>query len=288
MAADMDRPSSIFEFLTAENPRVVQPELKNKNNTTSRKYHYPTQFRKWNEFNFGTLEKIFSGKLIQEARQARREELPAYPTIISETDCLITDEGITSELIAKWNKTIVNAALRPIRGPFQPTLWYSNSKDHGKVEATPPSSTTMKRKQPERMDDPPAKKSKKKSKHGFRPDSGAASPQITIPNDGGPISALPARERFPKEYKPARKWESGEALSDRWIKDGKWLPGRREKNYAMPIRQAYTYCVEYGCRYGCILTCAEAFIFRIQPLDKTPGESHRVLYGSVRCELHRC
>ncbi|KAJ4156018.1 hypothetical protein LMH87_001232 [Akanthomyces muscarius] len=40
-------------------------------------------------------------------------------------------------------------------------------------------------------------------------------------------------------------------------------------NCAFPFRQAYTYCVEFNCRYGCILTTEEAFVFRIRPVDPT-------------------
>lgn len=50
-----------------------------------------------------------------------------------------------------------------------------------------------------------------------------------------------------------------------------WQRADSRKQQAWPIRQAFTYCIDNMCRYGCILTCEEAFIFRVQPLDEEPG-----------------
>ena len=45
----------------------------------------------------------------------------------------------------------------------------------------------------------------------------------------------------------------------------------------MPIRQVYTYCTEHGCRYGCILTTEEAFVFRIRPREEVDNDVKRGL-----------
>ncbi|KAI0812083.1 hypothetical protein GGR55DRAFT_703962 [Xylaria sp. FL0064] len=87
-------------------------------------------------------------------------------------------------------------------------------------------------------------------------------------------SELKFLERLLKDYKPALKWDSrvlrrgGEFIND----EGEWAaPGKSKQNKVLPIRQIYTYCVEWGCRYGCIISTQEAFIFRIKPRSVSPG-----------------
>lgn len=52
-------------------------------------------------------------------------------------------------------------------------------------------------------------------------------------------------------------------------------------NFAWPVRQAYTYSIQHMCRYGCILTCNEAFIFRVKPRDEEPGKSPPISHPTV-------
>jgi hypothetical protein len=102
------------------------------------------------------------------------------------------------------------------------------------------------------------------------PDSGAT---LTCRIHGAecPSSEI---ERLPKDYKMAKKWTSSQLIESLVDEDGTWKRGGSGARLAMPIRQAYTYCVFYGCRYGCILTTEEAFIFRIKPKNQDSGKSH--------------
>ncbi|KAI1318981.1 hypothetical protein F5Y16DRAFT_414336 [Xylariaceae sp. FL0255] len=103
--------------------------------------------------------------------------------------------------------------------------------------------------------------------------------------DGGAISLVEDmegtdafEEHFPKEIKTAYNWSS-QALRNGELTDaetGEWIGSKGQSNRNAPIRQAYTYCVNYRCRYGCILTTEEAFIFRIRPRENPSGEAHDI------------
>lgn len=74
-------------------------------------------------------------------------------------------------------------------------------------------------------------------------------------------------ERFPKEYKQYMLWSFDKVLKNGLFDtDGAWTRGRENSVYAWPIRQAFSYSLKYRCRYGCIMSSHEAFIFRIKPI----------------------
>lgn len=244
MAAD-DRAKTIFQLLTSDNCRVVHEPPPDKKNTKGRGWYGPTQLKEWEEFNFSTLESIYDGKLMEEARKSRNT-LPHYPTL-SLTDDRVTDERTTVSVLTKWNHTIVNAALEAVQDPLHPSLWvhwkgisnwhdFASSLDKGQ-----------------------------KTREGV-PDGGAIAAC-----ESGPASVDTAKERLPKEYKPALKWHS-RSLHRLVNEDGRWIGINNIHNDAMPLRQAFTYCVEKGCRYGCIVSTQEAFIFRIRPIKKIRGK----------------
>ncbi|KAM0440766.1 hypothetical protein ACHAPT_000067 [Fusarium lateritium] len=276
--------TTIFELLTAENPEVVHPDPKSKQLTSSKTYWYPKELRPWAEFNFKTLEDVFAGALLREARQTGRP-LPAYPTVFPEHDCVVTDEKSTTSLISKWNETIVNTALMSIRNEFHPSIWNSKKREHDKQEAEPLPKSQGKRKQPPRRSAQSyrVQKPRKSRFSKLNPDSGAVYHALSPDEHGSPK----VKERFPKEYKTASKWSSDEFFRSGFLnKKGEIKKGMMIKNYCMPINQAFTYCVTYSCRYGCILTCGEAFIFRVRPRAAPPkkdgSDSQKALARSLR------
>lgn len=260
--------TSLLEFLTTKNPEVDQPELAHKTLTSSPLYYIPKQLKAWDEFNFETLQQIFGGDLIREAR--RMDRVLPYPMIIPEADCKVTDERTTTRLLAKWNESIVISALLAVDKKFNATVWNSSVRVHEKTDVGSKHKRKGSRVQPSRK---LAYRVKKQRKHlRLRPDSGAIASSPSFELDGSAALSF-SQERFPKEYKTASKWQSDALLRGEVTNsEGEWVDGHEESNYAMPIRQAFTYCVTYECRYGCILTCGEAFIFRVRPRGQPDGE----------------
>lgn len=218
---------SIFDYLTAPNPRIQYYEGNSRSLTTSIKYHVPKQLIHWDEFNFRTLETVYNKSLIQEARH-KRCSLEAYPHILPEWDCQVGDEATTIAMLTKWNHTIVTQALEDVRQSFNPCFWVQGS-GKSKVKA----------------------------------DAGAISSSL----GHGSTTTAKEKQMLPKDYKTANKWMSSAVFEKGLIdqKTGLWGATASKKPEAMPIRQAYTYCIKHQCRYGCILSTGEAFIFRIRP-----------------------
>lgn len=266
---------SIFEYLTTQNPKVIHPEPTSKSLSNSPKWFFPAQVTRWGDFNFETFAAIERGVLIDEARRMDRPPL-SYSAISQKYDCVVADESATTRLLDRWNEVIVRTALLSVRHTLHPSIWVSGVRRQEKQEGGERQleialSRRAKRKQPPRKKPHRVNKSKKTSLSRLRPDSGAISHDAPLYPEGSPDHPL-SRERFPKEYKTASKWKS-ECIEagDLFDSNGEWRDGALNKNNAMPIKQAYTYCVTYGCRYGCILTCGEAFIFRVRPRAQLPG-----------------
>lgn len=270
MAKKRRKAQSIIEYLTAKNPDISPTDACKKRNTSHHDYHSPKELREWTEFNFETLEAIFGGELLKEARK-KCSSLPHYPHLDEEIDqSLGSDEPSTRSILTKWNHTIVLAALRKTQVEFNPCVWRDRLGTKNTTNAEGSAKEVAKEATEELQDDDCQENegcrdghndnpSKPKSKRSRQPDGGSISVHET--------KNKKARERFPKEYKPASNWNS-QKLSDGLCTDeetGRWLEDEEENNDNAPIRQAYTYCVDYECRYGCILTTKEAFIFRIQP-----------------------
>lgn len=269
MAKKPRKAQSIIEFLTAKNPDISPLGAYKKRNTSRHDYHYPRELREWKEFNFETLEAIFGGELLKEANK-KRSTLPHYPHIDEIDQSLGSDEPSTRSILAKWNHTIVLASLRQVQDRFHPCLWRDRLGIKGTTEAEGSAQEVenesgQELRDGERQDDDVRNEGnndnvpKQKSTRSKQPDGGSVSVHET--------KNKKAPERFPKEYKPASNWNS-KKLYDGLCTDeetGEWLENQEERNENAPIRQAYTYCVDFQCRYGCILTTKEAFIFRIQP-----------------------
>jgi hypothetical protein len=263
--------TSILELLTHPNPSVHHEKPRSKTNTHSAKYHFPQQIRKWEEFeNVNILRAMFGGSLLREATQGNRDLNP-YPILDPDADCRISAEDDTRDLINSWNKKIVTSALKPIQHIFHPVIWSKgDSPKHKEKHPLPPRRQEQRRHQPSRGCSLKARQPRSQSLSRLQPDSGsiAWSPP-TVKSDSS--SAAHRQERFVKEYKPASKWNSESFFKDGLLDEsGTFI--RITRNLAWPIRQAYTYCIQHMCRYGCILTCEEAFIFRIMPREDTRGE----------------
>lgn len=269
---DKAAPTSILELLTHANPNVWHPRPNSRTNTRNLNYYFPKKLEYWKEFDdIKCLGAVYGGDLLHEACRKDRV-LPSYPTIHPRTDCELTDEKSTESLINKWNKTIISTALDPIQEKFHPLIWRAGDKVVPKKELDLPPKRGVKQSQPPRHCTTRVKKSRKRSLSRLKSDSGSVSCSFPLPDDDS-APVLPRRERFPKEYKTGSKWSSEMVFKLDLLKEnGEWEDSRENDNYAMPIRQAYTYCIQHMCRYGCILTGKEAFIFRVRPIDKSPSK----------------
>ncbi|KFA70789.1 hypothetical protein S40288_09557 [Stachybotrys chartarum IBT 40288] len=245
--------TSILQFLTHKNPEVTHVPSKNRTNTRNQDWHVPGRILPWKDFQSNILEAIYNGSLFEELRQPQRM-LPHFPTISQGTDCIIEAETNVIAMYEKWNKTIITAALGPVQQKFGPARGVS-------------------RKQPIRRSSKVAKQAKKRSLARLRPDSGSVSWNSTLPATDPAHDSL-ALERFPKEFKPAFKWSSEKFFAMEVLDENGAFGSHKEvMDVSMPIRQAYTYCIQNLCRYGCILTCKEAFVFRVRPLEDEPSDS---------------
>ncbi|KAI9148964.1 putative endo-beta-1,4-glucanase D [Paramyrothecium foliicola] len=264
--SDKQRATSILEFLTTKNPDVVHLQPKSKTNTHDTRYYFPKQLKKWDNFKFEIFKEIEDGKLFQAARKEGMK-LPHYPTISQRNDATVKNEANTRKLIEKWSETMVTAALDCIQDDFNPAVWMlGQNKQH--IEFTQPVEEGIKRIMPPRQSAVRGRSKNKTSRRKLYPDSGAVSAGPS-PCATGREGETQFNERFPKEYKVGTKWFSDEFFTKGMVDEhGNWTPGSRGTNYAMPIGQAYSYCLNRLCRYGCILTCYEAFIFGVTPQDK--------------------
>ena len=251
------RKKTILEFLTCENPRITLVDPASKSNTSSKKYRLPKQLRYWEEFSIETLKDIYDKSLFLES-QLDSHALPDFPTYEDEY-CEVNDEASTREIITIWTRSIVNSALKAVEKSFCPALWVKGKKiDH----SWGPRVIAKFRMQPSRSCNSHKRKQEKKGGK-FRPDGGAISTY-------GPVK-LAGQEMLPKEYKPASKWKSSD-LETLLNDDGTWnVENPESKVLAKPVGQIYSYCVTSRCRYGCILTTDEAFIFQIKPRNTQHG-----------------
>jgi len=281
MAPKRRRAQSVLEYLTSKNPIITPVKNPKTANTNHPSYHKPVALRPWNEFSYATLETIFGGDLIREARKRQpRDRLPHYPHLDQSVTSLTKGHPSTVDILNKWNNPIVVAALRAVED-FQPCIWVSDfGVDLSKQEA-PLTKTDIR-----------CEKDNKKAHDGT--ELGNGRPQTaTVQNqkakrerqkqpDGGAVSLEEEeirqkkgvfKELFPKEVKTAFNWNSQKLRDGLYTdeKTGEWIGTAGDKKENAPIRQAYTYCLNYRCRYGCILTTEEAFIFRIKPRGTIPG-----------------
>lgn len=259
----------IFDLLTAKNPVVKYPEPTSMSNTTSTAWFTPRQVTHWDEFKFETLEAIYGGELMDEARRSVNH-LPPYPYIKPAVDCVVWDEDSTVHLLTKWNHSIVTAGLDAVE-KFQHCEWVPWVQTTRDEEDSVADKTTKLRRPRSCSQD--ISYGRKRSSRRLRPDAGGSisSSRSTDTTNG----SQQLTESFPKEYKTASKWKSSAVFEKYLVQEtGQWKPNLSRKNDLMPIRQIYSYCVRHECRYGCILTTAEAFIFRIKPREARPGKCH--------------
>ncbi|KAF5653638.1 hypothetical protein FHETE_11388 [Fusarium heterosporum] len=113
---------SVLELLTHLNPSVRHEKPRSKTETLGAKYHFPQQIGKWEEFeHINILKAMFGDSLLQEAFQSK-QDLNPYPILDPDSDCRISAEDDTRDLINSWNKKVLTSALKPIQHVYSSHL----------------------------------------------------------------------------------------------------------------------------------------------------------------------
>ncbi|KAI9150000.1 hypothetical protein HJFPF1_09750 [Paramyrothecium foliicola] len=208
--------NTIFEYLTAENPRVTSPEGIKPDSESGRPiYLKPSRLLPWKEFNMNTFKAMFDKRLMREAHKGGRS---FQPPLILAHESNAHDEKTTEWLLVHWNVVMTKAALWAVRDELHPTIW---------------SAETRPRKEP---------------------GTNSKAPRPLVADGGGIViceicqisdvrSRWQTRERLPKEIKPYPKFDSTRILpmlSD----EGWWDAAYKNQGEELPIKQAYTYCVK--------------------------------------------
>ncbi|KAH7302833.1 hypothetical protein B0I35DRAFT_214745 [Stachybotrys elegans] len=252
--------TSIFEYLTIENPRVM-PRSEGRGNTSNQGYFTPRKLKEWEDFNMGVFKQLYDGQLIQEAYRRRDGfHIPHIDRVQKDLEV----EGSTVHLLEHWTIFMTKTALRTVENTLHPTTW-SPSPWKPKASTLQQDGGKKKKKRSDMAD----YKTKRKNPSRLKVDITSVL-LCTSCEERDKQSFWRTNQRMPKEVKVYPNFSSTRTL-DRLDQDGFWDTSKRNLNDEMPVRQAYTYCVRSGCRYGCILTSHEAFVFRIRPLDGENG-----------------
>lgn len=272
--------TNLFAFLTSPNPKIpAEPSLEPPNtkrksgasNTKNPLWHFPKRLTPWKEFQPELLNRVFSKTLFNEAQRVR-PGLPPYPRLIGH-DVQTSTHDKTVRLINKWTESIVNTALEEVCDTLRPALWDKGTKPPG-------------RNQYETARTRPDLRHRGGAKYvnmtNWSCDSGAnVGNRYELVDDKSTDASTRAilatqeyqerlYERFPKEYKQYQAWNFQDFQNKIIGPGGEWYHHMKDDSLAWPVRQAYSYCLQNGCRYGCILTPKEALIFRVKPTNKKP------------------
>lgn len=264
--------TTVLDSLTWPNPEVEYDLDGGGSNTRSRKYHTPEEIIPWKEFTMDTIARIAGGNLLRTIQTT--PSLLSAPPVLDPEFCF--EENNTRFIMTKWNHEIVQKCLNAVKNQLPTCTWNSSIKARAKQGSSIlTTASTSYASTPATESGIPIHaasvqaalgylnkdSSQKKKKHRLYPDAGATIACHTH-GDSCPASWI---ERLPKDYKTSTKWRSWEALRRLTDKNGRLIRKEISKDPAYPFRQAYTYCVEFNCRYGCILTTEEAFVFQIRP-----------------------
>ncbi|KAJ2998143.1 hypothetical protein NUW58_g422 [Xylaria curta] len=287
--------TSIFEYLTCKNPDLKHKDLTKTSLSRDDSWKAPERVIPWEEFNFQTMMEMFDGRLKTELMRNDRElDYPA-PKISLRTEGTVSGEDTTINILTRWNKPIVTAALEAVDKAFHPVFWIppslAKSSPISKPETQPDAVKESEKSPPQ----PPRKcKARGSSVHSAsrsksrppQPDgagmhvpdhANSATSQHRQQDDTEPINRLAC------EIKPGSMWTSSPLLDGELVDEhGKWLPKKSKSRAAWPLVQVYNYCVRLGTRYGFLITSREILAVRIGPplesrsLDSTEPSQNRM------------
>lgn len=273
----MSKITTVLDSLTWPNPEIrygARGGTLHKSTT----FLAPQKIIPWNEFNMETIASIGGGRLLRTIQAT--PSLLTVPPDVDVEHCVVEQEQETESkfLLEQWSHCIVQKCLNSVQDQLPICKWNPGIKAKASKGSSILTTASTSYASTPASDGPTPGSSlsihaafrywsnsarRLKQMKKLRPDAGATAPC----NTHGSLCPASLVERLPKDYKAATKWRSWEALEQVLDKDksGDWKAGQLHKQPAWPLRQVYTYCVRFGCRYGCILTTEEAFVFRIRP-----------------------
>lgn len=270
---------SVLHSLTEENPNVRHGAASSNGLTASSNYFCPVKLKRWTEFSYDALEAIYGGELLKAANteECTLSNINDHKTPPGYNDC---NESTTTLVLSQWNNKVVSQALEVVRKSFHACLWTNGPihflPEEAKAIINNRSRTPRKPRQCNSRSSSVASSRKGNARLQIKPDASAVRP-CPVHVDSCVLGQV---ERLPKDYKPSNKWTSAEVIEK--LTDGDdWNQSGTIDRLARPIRQVYTYCVLTNCRYGCILTTKEAFIFRVGVRDDDIGKYVLLLLDSL-------
>ncbi|KAI0485998.1 hypothetical protein F4859DRAFT_527892 [Xylaria cf. heliscus] len=255
---------SILDYLTVRNPNVWSIDQLNATQSDDPRWRYPIYVEPWDEFNFETMEQIFSGDLMQECRDKRHKFHFLEPQLVPGAQDEDSGEPAASAILNLWTNTVVNKALIAVRDTLNPVQWAQQSSaaraDVGEALLTLKRAQKGARAQPVRLAKAGVAQTKTRKGIVIPDGSGIAIPASHGSGIKGKLCIKPP-SKLPKEIKPGSKWMSGKAIRKRRGEALEWI----NKNRSAPLRQIYEQCLQAKTRYGCIVTTKEAVFVRIGP-----------------------
>jgi hypothetical protein len=249
MAPDL----TIFEYLTTRNPPIASPQ-KAKRPSSKRHKSRPLQLRKWDDFNMETIRNLYDKRLMEEAS---RKTSHLLQPVINPHECKCHDHSTTMHLLGQWTLSKTKNALQLVKDSLHPATWSGETRQRQKLQ--PPN---RRRRSASYIG------TRKRRKRPFEAD--ASTIVLCRPCQIRDVrTGWRTRERLPKEVKHYPLFDSSriEKMLD---PEGFWDPSVTQEGDRSQVAQAFDYCVMTGCRYGCILSAFEAFIFRVTPLKRPP------------------
>lgn len=290
--------TSIFEFLTHENPRL--PELAGlSTQSRNEEWYTPGKVEKWKEFDLSVMKKIFEGQLWEECRKSRAPAI-VYPPRLLPEELLNGTEEKGKWILISWTARVVNMALDLVREPLNPVIWVPGSSQQYEVHRTSRVEASERgpdlevpepgrrrgtiqevaphyhfRENPRRTEKAQPNSMKRARSSSAAPGPANKKKRSFIP-DGGGIrieNSSQSQDRLPSDIKG--RWKSKEVTkrNGKYLnRKGYWKNGMSIEDQARPLRQIYTYCVEANARYGFIITCEEVLLVRVSPLGEAKPE----------------
>jgi hypothetical protein len=237
-ATASDTQHTLLHFLSTKAPKLdPNPVSKSKTNTKDPRWQWPSRIVPWTDFNFTSLTQCCDGLF------SLMLELPMTPMefshLRSKEGISFTAEGsLEKGYVSQWTFPIVKEAL----ANAQPRC----------DRLIPPFVKMV-----------AGEDSKAPGGHRHKPDW--AGVRTSLPKESGRAVNI-----LPGDTKVSYKWISSKVAT------GEMNENDRISDWAWPIRQIFTYCLDLRTRYGFIITDVEVVAFRVRaPRERFDVTSRR-------------
>ncbi|KAK0710069.1 hypothetical protein B0T26DRAFT_805617 [Lasiosphaeria miniovina] len=228
---------SLLHHLSSPKPKLqATPQSKSRTNTSNQSWRRPSRIAKWEDFDCASLMKCCGG-LFRDMLQHAIEPLK-FPLLEKGAVTFADEDALQKHFISQWTHPIVSTALshaqlqssdRGLRPPFVDMVAGGNAQRIAR------------------------------NKPDWAGTRAAAAAAAAAPYDDPnvAINILPVNI-LPGDTKVSYKWRSTEIVAKE--------VGANDlvQNWFWPLRQIFTYCMNFGTRYGYIVTDEEVVAFRVR------------------------